>query len=192
MLRKTLLSLVAGLLAIAALGAAPAQPAEAFGEAQFIQVWNANVGVVDRAYDRFAGNPTVRQTIRMLREIGKVENIPGYIQRVKAGDFRLMGFGHRVYKNYDPRARILRELAPEVFEVTRLPGLWCPATISKTFFLIPRSSTTTSMPRASRSRFPSRRSGCTRWRPVRLLPEMERRLGERRHASSRREMPSTW
>jgi citrate synthase len=54
----------------------------------------------------------------MLREIGKVENIPGYIQRVKAGDFRLMGFGHRVYKNYDPRARILRELAPEVFKVT--------------------------------------------------------------------------
>jgi citrate synthase len=56
--------------------------------------------------------------LRMLREIGKMENIPGYIQRVKAGDFRLMGFGHRVYKNYDPRARILRELAPEVFQVT--------------------------------------------------------------------------
>ncbi|MDT8436946.1 MAG: citrate synthase [Gemmatimonadota bacterium] len=56
--------------------------------------------------------------LRMLREIGKVENIPGYIQRVKAGDFRLMGFGHRVYKNYDPRARILREMAPQVFEVT--------------------------------------------------------------------------
>jgi len=56
--------------------------------------------------------------LRMLREIGKVDNIPGYIQRVKAGDFRLMGFGHRVYKNYDPRARILREMAPEVFKVT--------------------------------------------------------------------------
>jgi len=56
--------------------------------------------------------------LRMLREIGKTENIPGYIQRVKAGDFRLMGFGHRVYKNYDPRARILREMAPEVFKVT--------------------------------------------------------------------------
>jgi len=56
--------------------------------------------------------------LRMLREIGKMENIPGYIQRVKAGDFRLMGFGHRVYKNYDPRAKILRELAPEVFKVT--------------------------------------------------------------------------
>ena len=56
--------------------------------------------------------------LRMLREIGKVDNIPGYIERVKAGDFRLMGFGHRVYKNYDPRARILREMAPEVFKVT--------------------------------------------------------------------------
>ena len=56
--------------------------------------------------------------LRMLREIGHVDEIPDYIQRVKAGDFRLMGFGHRVYKNYDPRARILRELAPEVFKVT--------------------------------------------------------------------------
>jgi citrate synthase len=56
--------------------------------------------------------------LRMLREIGHVDNIPDYIKRVKAGDFRLMGFGHRVYKNYDPRARILRELAPEVFKVT--------------------------------------------------------------------------
>ena len=56
--------------------------------------------------------------LRMLREIGHVDNIPDYIERVKAGDFRLMGFGHRVYKNYDPRARILREMAPDVFKVT--------------------------------------------------------------------------
>jgi citrate synthase len=56
--------------------------------------------------------------LRMLREIGDVRHIPDYIERVKQGDFRLMGFGHRVYKNYDPRARILRELAPEVFEIT--------------------------------------------------------------------------
>lgn len=56
--------------------------------------------------------------LRMLREIGDVREIPDYIDRVKRGDFRLMGFGHRVYKNYDPRARILRELAPEVFEIT--------------------------------------------------------------------------
>jgi citrate synthase len=56
--------------------------------------------------------------LRMLREIRTVDNIPGYIKRVKAGEFRLMGFGHRVYKSYDPRARILREMAPAVFEAT--------------------------------------------------------------------------
>lgn len=56
--------------------------------------------------------------LRMLREIGDVKEIPKYIERVKQGDFRLMGFGHRVYKNYDPRAKILRDLAPEVFEIT--------------------------------------------------------------------------
>ncbi|MBX6364660.1 MAG: citrate synthase [Gemmatimonadetes bacterium] len=58
------------------------------------------------------------QVLRMLQEIGSVDRIPEYVRRVKAGEFRLMGFGHRVYKNYDPRARILRELAPQVFEVT--------------------------------------------------------------------------
>ena len=45
-------------------------------------------------------------------------NVPDYIKRVKAGEFRLMGFGHRVYKNYDPRARIIKQVADEVFEVT--------------------------------------------------------------------------
>ncbi|MCK5407570.1 MAG: citrate (Si)-synthase, partial [Candidatus Krumholzibacteria bacterium] len=56
--------------------------------------------------------------LKMLYEIGDKKRVPEYIKRVKDGDFRLMGFGHRVYKNYDPRARILRELAPKVFEVT--------------------------------------------------------------------------
>jgi citrate synthase len=56
--------------------------------------------------------------LRMLREIGSVANVPDYIKRVKAGEFRLMGFGHRVYKNYDPRARIIKQVAYEVFEVT--------------------------------------------------------------------------
>ena len=54
----------------------------------------------------------------MLNEIGSIDRVPEYIQRVKAGDFRLMGFGHRVYKNYDPRARIIKQVADEVFEVT--------------------------------------------------------------------------
>ena len=56
--------------------------------------------------------------LRMLNEIGSVKNVPDYIKRVKAGEFRLMGFGHRVYKNYDPRARIIKKVAYEVFEVT--------------------------------------------------------------------------
>ena len=56
--------------------------------------------------------------LRMLKEIGSVANVPDYIKRVKAGEFRLMGFGHRVYKNYDPRARIIKQVASEVFEVT--------------------------------------------------------------------------
>jgi len=56
--------------------------------------------------------------LRMLSEIGSINKVPDYIKRVKAGEFRLMGFGHRVYKNYDPRARIIKQVAYEVFEVT--------------------------------------------------------------------------
>ena len=56
--------------------------------------------------------------LRMLEEIGSVHNIPAYIKRVKAGEVRLMGFGHRVYKNFDPRGKVIKQLADEVFEVT--------------------------------------------------------------------------
>src|SRR5438874_3715639 len=55
--------------------------------------------------------------LRMLRRIGSVENIPAFLEGVKAGDERLMGFGHRVYKNYDPRARIIHKHLDDVFEV---------------------------------------------------------------------------
>jgi citrate synthase len=58
------------------------------------------------------------EVLRMLDEIGSVKNIPAYIKRVKEGELKLMGFGHRVYKNYDPRARIIKAVADEVFEVT--------------------------------------------------------------------------
>jgi citrate synthase len=58
------------------------------------------------------------QVLRMLRAIGSVDNVPAYIERVKRGDQRLMGFGHRVYKNFDPRATIIKEIADQVFEVT--------------------------------------------------------------------------
>ena len=54
----------------------------------------------------------------MLQEIGSRDRVPEYVKRVKAGEFRLMGFGHRVYKSYDPRARILKTMARDVFEVT--------------------------------------------------------------------------
>jgi citrate synthase len=56
--------------------------------------------------------------LRMLTEIGSMSNIPGFIKRVKAGEGRLMGFGHRVYKSYDPRAKIIKRMADLVFEVT--------------------------------------------------------------------------
>jgi len=55
--------------------------------------------------------------LRMLRRIGSVENIPAFLEGVKAGNERLMGFGHRVYKNYDPRARIIRKHLDAVFDV---------------------------------------------------------------------------
>jgi len=56
--------------------------------------------------------------LRMLDKIGSRDNIPAFVQGVKEGKQKLMGFGHRVYKNYDPRARIIKRVAEEVFEVT--------------------------------------------------------------------------
>ncbi|HEV8440015.1 MAG TPA: citrate synthase [Methylomirabilota bacterium] len=57
--------------------------------------------------------------LRMLRSIGSAARIPEFIRQVKAGEAKLMGFGHRVYKNYDPRARIIKRIADEVFAATR-------------------------------------------------------------------------
>jgi citrate synthase len=56
--------------------------------------------------------------LRMLEEIKDVKQVPTYIERVKQGEFRLMGFGHRVYKNYDPRARIIKQVADDVFKIS--------------------------------------------------------------------------
>ncbi|MEX1178184.1 MAG: citrate synthase [Nitriliruptor sp.] len=56
--------------------------------------------------------------LRMLEEIGTADQVPKYVERAKNGEFRMSGFGHRVYKNYDPRAKVVRGLAHEVFEVT--------------------------------------------------------------------------
>ena len=56
--------------------------------------------------------------VRMLDEIGSIENVPAFVESVKNGEGRLMGFGHRVYKNYDPRATIIKKAAYDVFAVT--------------------------------------------------------------------------
>jgi len=58
------------------------------------------------------------EVLKMLDEIGSKDKVPAYVESVKAGKVKLMGFGHRVYKNYDPRARIIKWAASEVFEVT--------------------------------------------------------------------------
>jgi citrate synthase len=58
--------------------------------------------------------------LRMLKQIGSRDSVPAFIKEVKTsgGEVRLMGFGHRVYKNYDPRAKIIKKMADQVFEVT--------------------------------------------------------------------------
>ena len=56
--------------------------------------------------------------LEMLSKIGSKDQIPKYVERAKKGEFRLMGFGHRVYKSYDPRAKIIKKIAHDVFEVT--------------------------------------------------------------------------
>jgi citrate synthase len=58
------------------------------------------------------------EVLKMLDEIGSKENVPAYIKRVKDGQVKLMGFGHRIYKNYDPRAKIIKWSSEQVFEVT--------------------------------------------------------------------------
>jgi len=55
--------------------------------------------------------------LRMLMAIGSKDHVPEFVKKVKGGEGRLMGFGHRVYKNYDPRAKIIKEIADQVFEV---------------------------------------------------------------------------
>jgi citrate synthase len=79
--------------------------------------FSAMAGAAAALYGPLHGGAN-EMVLRMLKEIGSIDKIPDYIKRVKAGEFRLMGFGHRVYKNYDPRAQIIKQVAYEVFEVT--------------------------------------------------------------------------
>ncbi len=82
-----------------------------------VDPYSALAGAAAALYGPLHGGAN-EEVLKMLNEIGSVERVPEYIKRVKAGEFRLMGFGHRVYKNYDPRAKIIKRVAYEVFEVT--------------------------------------------------------------------------
>jgi len=82
-----------------------------------VDPYSALAGAAAALYGPLHGGAN-EEVLRMLNEIGSVDRVPECIKRVKAGEFRLMGFGHRVYKNYDPRARIIKRTADEVFEVT--------------------------------------------------------------------------
>ena len=79
--------------------------------------YTAVAGAAGALYGPLHGGANER-VLRMLMEIGDVKNVPDFIEKVKNKETLLFGFGHRVYKNYDPRARIIKQVADEVFEVT--------------------------------------------------------------------------
>jgi citrate synthase len=79
--------------------------------------YSAMAGAAAALYGPLHGGAN-EQVLRMLREIGDKAKVPAYIERVKRGEVKLMGFGHRVYKNYDPRAKYIKQTADQVFEAT--------------------------------------------------------------------------
>jgi citrate synthase len=82
-----------------------------------VDPYSAMAGAAAALYGPLHGGAN-EAVLRMLNEIGNVQNVPAFIKRVKAGEGRLMGFGHRVYKSYDPRAKIIKQTADQVFAVT--------------------------------------------------------------------------
>jgi citrate synthase len=88
----------------------------AIGSSQ-VDPYSAMAGAAAALYGPLHGGAN-EAVLRMLSEIGSINNVPSFIKRVKAGEGRLMGFGHRIYKSYDPRAKIIKRTADEVFEVT--------------------------------------------------------------------------
>jgi citrate synthase len=82
-----------------------------------VDPYSAMAGAAAALYGPLHGGAN-EEVLKMLSRIDDKRNIPEFIQRVKNGEGKLMGFGHRVYKNYDPRARIIKGVADEVFEVT--------------------------------------------------------------------------
>jgi citrate synthase len=87
-----------------------------------VDPYSALAGGVAALYGPLHGGAN-EEVLRMLRAVGSKERIPEFIRQVKEGKAKLMGFGHRVYKNYDPRARIIKRMADEVFEVTKPSAL---------------------------------------------------------------------
>jgi citrate synthase len=81
-----------------------------------VDPYSATAAAIAALYGPLHGGAN-EEVLRMLMDIGSVQKVPEFIHRVKAGETRLMGFGHRVYKNYDPRARIIKQIAYEVFEL---------------------------------------------------------------------------
>lgn len=81
-----------------------------------VDVYSAMAGSIAALYGPLHGGAN-EAVIRMLEEIGSVQNIPSFIEQVKGKKRKLMGFGHRVYKNYDPRAKIIKKLADELFTI---------------------------------------------------------------------------
>src|SRR5258708_178199 len=81
-----------------------------------VDPYSATAAAIAALYGPLHGGAN-EEVLRMLMEIGSVQKVPEFIKRVKAGEVKLMGFGHRVYKNYDPRARIIKHIAYEVFEL---------------------------------------------------------------------------
>jgi len=79
--------------------------------------YSAAAGAAAALYGPLHGGAN-EAVLNMLERIGSPANVPAHLERAKSGEFRLMGFGHRVYKNYDPRAKVIREHAHQVFEVT--------------------------------------------------------------------------
>jgi citrate synthase len=82
-----------------------------------VDPYSAVAAGIAALYGRLHGGAN-EAVLRMLRHIGKVENVPGFLEKVKQREEKLMGFGHRVYKNYDPRAQIIKEHADGVLEAT--------------------------------------------------------------------------
>ena len=82
-----------------------------------VDPYSAMAGAAAALYGPLHGGAN-EAVLRMLKEIGHIDKVPSFIKRVKAGEGRLMGFGHRIYKSYDPRAKIIKRTADEVFEIT--------------------------------------------------------------------------